>query len=551
MIRMQIFFIFVTALFSSLVMVPFLRRWALERGEVDHPDGRKVHSQAIPRLGGIAIFLAALFAILIHVDPEPEVRGILAGGLVIFLTGLVDDLNRLSPRYKILGQAGGCLIAMVVGKLYITNLGDLLGLGPVTLPFWLAVPFTVFAVVGVINAINLIDGLDGLSGGISVIALASFLILALQEGNQNVMFFCAAGLGAIFGFLKYNFFPARIFMGDTGSLSVGFLLAFLAIALTQRSGNHVQPLIPVLVLGLPILDTVWVMTTRILRKTSPFNADRTHLHHKFLNLGFQHRFTVIIIYGLSVFWAGFSIVFQKVPQYFLLAIYLGVSMSLYLGLRYILINSRRFPFLTLDSAKGIRNSVLYLRMADIVAQGVPGLFALIALYLMTAAWSVHHVGFGPWQANGILGMAGIGLLFLTRDVENQFLLAMTYVAGLLLTFSIETAGSQFHFAGFALDRFTDLLFAPMGALVVLKLLFRREGEFFVSTADILFFCLSILFAAAFSEMGLVSAPSTMVKAIFLYLGIKTLVAESRKMSEFAVGSVLTVLLIVALRDGVA
>jgi hypothetical protein len=143
-----------------------------------------------------------------------------------------------------------------------------------------------------------------------------------------------------------------------------------------------------------------------------------------------------------------------------------------------------------------------------------------------------------------------GLLFLTRDVENQFLLAMTYVAGLLLTFSIETAGSQFHFAGFALDRFTDLLFAPMGALVVLKLLFRREGEFFVSTADILFFCLSILFAAAFSEMGLVSAPSTMVKAIFLYLGIKTLVTESKKMSEFAVGSVLAVLLIVAVRNGV-
>lgn len=550
MIRMQIFFIFVTALFASLTIVPFLRRWALERGEVDHPDGRKIHSRATPRLGGIAIFLAALFAMLVHVDPEPEVRGILAGGLVVFLTGLVDDLNRLSPRYKFLGQVGGCLIAMVVGKLYITSLGDLFGTGPVILPFWLAIPFTVFAVVGVINAINLIDGLDGLAGGISVIALASFLILALQDGNQNVMFFCTAGLGAIFGFLKYNFFPARIFMGDTGSLTVGFLLAFLAIALTQHAGNRVQPLIPVLILGLPILDTIRVMTTRILQKTSPFIADRTHLHHKFLNLGFQHRFTVIIIYGLSVFWSGFTVVFHEVPQYFLLAFYLGASITLYLGLRYVLNNSGRFPFLSLDSSKGIRTSAVYLRMADIVAQGVPGLLALIALYLLAAAWSVHSVGIGPWQAYVLLGMVGIGFLFITRDVENQFILAMTYVAGLLITFSIEAAGSHFHFAGFALYRFTDLLFAPMGALVVLKLLFRKEGDFFISTADILFFCLSILFAAAFTEMGLPSAPSTMVKAIFLYFGVKTLVAESRKMAGFAVGSILTVLLVVSVRGAV-
>jgi UDP-GlcNAc:undecaprenyl-phosphate GlcNAc-1-phosphate transferase len=548
---MQIFFIFITSLFAALVIVPFLRRWALERGEVDHPDGRKVHNQAIPRLGGIAIFLSALFAMLVHVDPEPEVRGILAGGLVIFLTGLVDDLNHLSPRFKFLGQVGGCLIAMVVGKLYITNLGDLFGLGPITLPFWLAIPFTVFAVVGVINAINLIDGLDGLAGGISVIALASFLILALRDGNQNVILFCAAGLGSTFGFLKYNFFPARIFMGDTGSLTVGFLLAFLAIALTQQPGNTIQPLIPVLVLGLPILDTIWVMTTRILQKTSPFVADRTHLHHKFLNLGFQHRFTVIIIYGLSLFWAGFSVIFHDIPQYFLLSIYLLVSICFYLGIRYVLNHSRQFPFLSLDSANGIRSSSVYRRMADIVGMGVPGLFALISIYLLAAAWSVHNVGIGPWQVNGVLGLTGIGFLFFTRDVENQFLLGMTYVAGLLITFSIEAAGPHFHFAGLALHHFTDLLFAPMGALVVLKLLFRKEGDFFISTADILFFCLSILFAAAFSEMGLASAPSTMVKAIFLYLGIKALLTESRKMSSFAVGSVLTVLLIVALRGGVA
>ncbi len=229
----QYLFVFMTALCTALIMVPFLRKWALSTGTIDVPDERKVHTTALPRIGGIAIFMAFLFSLLVYADLEPARRGLLAGALVIFFTGFVDDLYGISPRRKFLGEIGGCLVTMVVGNLYITNLGDLFGFGVITLPLWLAIPFTVFAVVGVINAVNLIDGLDGLAGGVSVIAAGSFFVLGWYAGNATAMVLAAALLGAILGFLKYNYYPARIFMGDTGSLVVGFLLGFLAVLLTQ------------------------------------------------------------------------------------------------------------------------------------------------------------------------------------------------------------------------------------------------------------------------------------------------------------------------------
>ena len=164
MYLMHHFFIFVTALFMSVVMVPPIRRWALDAGAVDRPGGRKIHAGEIPRLGGVAIFLPFLFSILVYFDPSKEVRGILAGSLIIFFTGLADDLSPLSPLRKLVGQVSGCLVAVTVGHLYIYRLGDLFGTGPIDLPTWISLPFTVFALVGVINAFNLIDGLDGRSG---------------------------------------------------------------------------------------------------------------------------------------------------------------------------------------------------------------------------------------------------------------------------------------------------------------------------------------------------------------------------------------------------
>lgn len=317
---------------AALIMVPILRLWALKRQMVDVPCERKVHSEGIPRLGGIGIFAAFLIAIVSCAEMTPPIRGVLAGGLVIFLTGMMDDLHSLSPKGKLFGQISGVALAIAVSGIHISRLGDLFGAGELVLPVWAGIPFTIFAVVGVINAFNLIDGLDGLAGGIAVVALVTFFLLGMLDGNASVMALCAALLGAVVGFLKYNFHPARIFMGDAGSLVLGFALAFTAIILTQAPGSTVSPVIPVLVLGLPIIDTLRVMVCRIAQGANPFTPDKTHVHHKFLSLGFEHRFTVLVMHAISIFLAVFAVLFSGAPEYLPLLFLLTVSLFLYAAL---------------------------------------------------------------------------------------------------------------------------------------------------------------------------------------------------------------------------
>ncbi len=335
------------------------------------PDARKVHETPMPRLGGIAIFLSFLLSVIVYVPVTSVVRGFLAGGLIIFITGLVDDLTDLSAKRKFAGQVAACLTTIALGDLWLVNLGDLFGFGTIILPAWLGIPFTLFAVVGVINAINLIDGLDGLAGGFSVMALTAFFVLSLLANDNQGALLVAALAGSLLGFLKYNFYPARIFMGDAGSLTVGFLLGFMAVYMTQRPHFQFSPMVPVLILALPLLDTVWVMTRRFVQRASPFVADRSHVHHKFLDLGFEHRFTVIIIYSLSLFWSCSALLMRTQPEYFLLLFLVGTASIFYFGLRHVLNNPEQFPFCARDAKSGIRSSVTYLRVAELVDHVVP------------------------------------------------------------------------------------------------------------------------------------------------------------------------------------
>ncbi len=339
---MRDFAVFLIAFFIVLKMIPFLKRWGLEQGIIDCPDERKIHHCKIPRLGGVAINMGFLFSVLLLGGGTSTVRGVMAGGLVIFWVGVVDDLRGLSARQKFLGQIVGAALAVFVGGLSITRLGDVFGLGEVVLPPWFSIPFTIFAIVGVINAINLIDGLDGLAAGVSLIAAVAFLLLAFFTGNSQAIMLCAALIGVLLGFLRFNFYPAQIFMGDSGSLAIGYILACLAIMMTQpgASGIAISPATPVLVLGLPILDTLWVMARRLRLRTNPFYPDKTHLHHKLLRLGFAHRTTVLILYALGVFWSISAFALMKSPEYLALGFFCVICCLKYGGLYYLKIHSR-------------------------------------------------------------------------------------------------------------------------------------------------------------------------------------------------------------------
>ncbi|MCS7459969.1 undecaprenyl/decaprenyl-phosphate alpha-N-acetylglucosaminyl 1-phosphate transferase [Paenibacillus doosanensis] len=292
---------FAVACVIALLMTPLVKKFAFWVGAVDAPNHRKVHSRIMPRLGGLAIFVGfvgAYFVISPAIDSlNGDVAiGLLVGGAIIVLVGALDDRFDLSPKVKLLGQIiAACVVVYsgVVIDLVNVPFGDT----TVSLT-WLAVPLTIFWIVGVTNAINLIDGLDGLSAGVSGIATTTILVLALMMGNITVVLLSVILLGSIVGFLFYNFHPAKIFMGDSGALFLGFSLATLSI-LGFKQATVLSLLVPIMILGVPLSDTFFAILRRWVNNLPISKPDKSHLHHCLLQLGFSHRITVLIIYGVA------------------------------------------------------------------------------------------------------------------------------------------------------------------------------------------------------------------------------------------------------------
>jgi UDP-GlcNAc:undecaprenyl-phosphate GlcNAc-1-phosphate transferase len=301
---------FLVSVFVSAVLTPVVRNVALRYRLVDSLAGsRKIHNRAIPRLGGVAIvtaFFTPLLALhhfrttvgaMFYADRRLVII-LLVGGAVIALLGLYDDLRGANARTKFLVQFA------VAGFLYwrglridhlATPFGDAIHLGV------LGLPFTVLWIVGVINAVNLIDGLDGLAGGISLIAIGTIFVISLTRGEDLMMLFGGALGGAVVGFLFYNYNPATIFMGDTGSMFLGYVLATTSMRASQKSSTAVAILIPLVLLGIPIGDTLLAIGRRALRGRPLFNADREHIHHRLLAHGLSQRQAVLVLYAIAVF----------------------------------------------------------------------------------------------------------------------------------------------------------------------------------------------------------------------------------------------------------
>lgn len=544
------FYIFITALFASLIAVPGLRKWAFDTGTLDLSDERKVHKGMMPRLGGVAIFLAFFFSLLVFVDPSPVVRGILAGALVLFVTGLIDDLAGLSPKRKFVGEIIGTAVTIAISGLHISHLGNLFGTGDIILPIWLAIPFTVFAVVGVINAINLIDGLDGLSGGLSVIALSSFLLLGALYGNNEVTVLCAALIGAILGFLKYNSYPARIFMGDVGSLVVGFILAFMAIHLTQGTAAKVPAIVPVLILGLPIIDTVWVMVTRMLRGLSPFSPDKTHVHHKFLDIGFKHNTSVVIIYSISMFWAVVAIVFREQPAWQLLLLFFVLTAIGYQLMRFVAYHPEEFSFLAFDTPKSLLSTRPYLFLARVGNHFVWILGLLLLLLLALAISAGCCVDDLAIKLILFTLVAGCGLLYIIRDIRDHFFQIYLFLVGLLMAYEIEQVSSNLVFASYTLGDMTDLLFYFMAPLVAFKVIFRNRDDALLSTPlDILVLAMCVSLAVISPQFDLtLNLPHLAWEAVVIFLTIKILMNRTVSLSRPVCGTVITSLFLLVVRS---
>lgn len=299
--ELKVILIFLTAYFATLFILPKIANIALRIGLVDEPNHRKVHKTPRPLVGGIGMVIAATFSALLFVSIE-GLRGYFLGLALLLLIGFFDDFREVGHRQKFVAQIAATALLIYFSKLSLQSFGDLIGLGNIDLSgnILLCWTVTVFCVVGVINAINMIDGLDGLAGGVSFLAFLAFAIHSSLVGNQPLMLLNLALAGAVLGFLKFNWFPSSMFMGDAGSLCLGFSLSFMALALTQGEGIKVSPVVPLLVLAVPITDTIVVMTRRVFRGENPFKADQIHLHHILLRYGFGRVEAVKIILLLCI-----------------------------------------------------------------------------------------------------------------------------------------------------------------------------------------------------------------------------------------------------------
>ncbi len=284
----------------TLLVTPWVAKLAYFIGALDRPGKRKVHDKIMPRLGGLAVFAGFLAASSLLIGDNPKVAGLLLGGTVILLLGIVDDVRGLSPKVKLLGQVLAASIVVYTGisVQFINN--------PFDGYFYLralSIPFTIFWIVSVTNAVNLIDGLDGLASGVSVIALLTFALIAYQIDQVMVSMLALALAGAILGFLRYNFYPAKIFLGDSGSMFLGFMVSVLAVFGLLKGVTMIAFVVPIVVLGVPVFDTCFAIFRRYCDHKPIFQADKQHIHHRLLKRGLSHRQTVLVIYGISLFFS--------------------------------------------------------------------------------------------------------------------------------------------------------------------------------------------------------------------------------------------------------
>ena len=284
------------SLVISWILTPAVKKLAFHLGAVDRPKARKVHHRIMPRMGGLAIFIGFMTAALTTLELTTDVIGILLGGAAIAAVGMVDDMIQLSAKVKLVGQIVAALIPVLFG-VRIEWLNNPWG-GYFYLDY-LSVPFTVFWIVSLTNVVNLIDGLDGLAAGVSAIASVTVIMVALQQGMYPVAIMTASLAGAIIGFIRYNFNPATIFMGDTGSLFLGYMLAAISIFGAVKSAATIALLVPAIALGLPIMDTAFAILRRYKNGRPIFQPDKGHIHHRLLAMGFSQRQAVIFMYLIS------------------------------------------------------------------------------------------------------------------------------------------------------------------------------------------------------------------------------------------------------------
>ena len=331
-LTMTSLFAFILALAISFACTPAVRMLAIKIKAVDVPkDNRRMHKVPIPRMGGLAIFAGFLVSVLFFVPLGNEFRSILIGALILVVLGIIDDIVALKPRTKFAGQIIAALIPALSG-VSIHGIVNPFVPGQYSTLGIFSIPFTVIWIVGITNAVNFIDGLDGLACGVSAIATVTMFIIAVLFGETYIALMMAALAGACLGFLPYNMNPAKIFMGDTGSMFLGYTLATVSIQGLFKFYAVISFAVPFILLGLPIFDTGFAIVRRLLKGQSPLQADRGHVHHRLIDLGFDQKQSVAILYAFSALMGLTAVILARTNESKLIILAIAMLVCFFLAM---------------------------------------------------------------------------------------------------------------------------------------------------------------------------------------------------------------------------
>jgi UDP-GlcNAc:undecaprenyl-phosphate/decaprenyl-phosphate GlcNAc-1-phosphate transferase len=531
--------------FITVILIPVFCRLTLRFNVgLDIPDARKVHDQPVPRVGGIAIALGVYGSTVLWMPQSDFVRAYAIGTGFLVLFGLLDDFKGLDFRVKFLAQFIAALVVVIYGGIKISSLGNLLPEG-ILLPDAVAVPFTVIAIVGVTNAVNLADGLDGLAGGICLLSFCCVGYLSYIGENMTISLLGVALVGSILGFLRYNTHPAELFLGDTGSQFLGFSAITLSLALTQESSPF-SPLLPVLILGFPVLDTLTVIVHRLVEKRPVFAADKRHFHHRLMGLGFHHSESVVAIYILQALLIIGAYLFRFESEWLILSAYIILSFLILLGF-YVADKTywkmHRYPFfdhLIKGRVKMARDRGILIRSSFRVMQfGMP-----LFLFVNCLAPSEIPPEFG------VLCLAFILLLSIVwRFRRNWMRGSLMVVLYLFVPFIVFLGVERENSFGEFIHSFFNVSYVGLALFAILTLkLTRRQRGFKTTPMDFLIVFIALVFPHFLGTyLPVKDLPVVVTKTIMFFFGFEVLMGELRgRLGGLALASA-AVLLTVAIR----
>jgi UDP-GlcNAc:undecaprenyl-phosphate GlcNAc-1-phosphate transferase len=522
----------------SLLIIPVIWRLAPRLGLVDMPDARKVHSQPVARVGGWGITLGTLVPLLLWLPADPQVQSYIMACLVLFAFGIWDDHRDIGHWSKFSGQLIAAGIVVFHGHLYISRVPFL-----DALPEPIGTCLTIFAIIGVINAVNHADGLDGLAAGECMLSLIGMLTLGYLAQSSVMVGIAIAMIGGTLGFLRYNSHPARVFMGDAGSQVLGFTLAYLAIYLTQRADTALSAVVPLMLLGVPLIDILTVLSRRIRSGANWFKATRNHLHHQLLDSGLSHFQSVVLIYTAHAAFVVCAVVLRYQTDYTAGAAYALLLLAL-LGMFSVLRRGHAVMRLGNLPKQEVQHDAAHRVLAWRAARATVAVTAT-ALMLLAAVW-VTRVPHDLGIVSACLALALASAMLVARAARQWLVRLSAYLAAIASVYLL------INYPGLAAQRAVEVLLVILTLLltgaVAAAILLATEHRFALTPTDYLIaFVLLVLSIFALIDSNARPMVGSIVMGAVLLYGCEVLLSRpGRAWNGLSISSLAT-LVILALR----